>query len=223
MERKFDAMNHPTSEEWMSYLYNELTAVEHANLASHLAVCPDCQSKVSDWRAARSNLDAWRLPPKHPAVGPSRSVVRWAAAAAVLLGVGFGIGRLASTTVTAEKVRAEIEPKMRQELRQEIGQRLREELDKVASATLAASSEQAKQLLAEYAKAIETKHAEDNQAIYAALDKLESQRVADLVSLKKELDTVAVLTDVGLRRTQQQLVQLADYTQPSHFSDSPQK
>ncbi len=216
-------MNHPTREEWMSYLYDESTAEEHANLAAHLAVCPDCKAKVSDWHAARSNLDAWRLPPKSPTVAPSRLMVRWAAAAALLLGVGFGVGRLASATLTAERVRAEIEPKLRRELRQELAQTLRDEMDRTATATLATSAEQTKQLLAAYAKAIETKHAEDSQAINAALEKLESQRVADLVSLKQELDTVAVLTDVGLRRTQQQLVHLADYTQPARFSDSLQK
>ena len=64
--------------------------------------------------------------------------------------------------------------------------------------------------------------AEDNQAVYAALNKLESQLVANYVSLKKDLDTVAVWTDVGLRRAQQQLVQLADYTQPARNSTSPQ-
>jgi len=46
--------------------------------------------------------------------------------------------------------------------------------------------------------------------------------VANYVSLKKELDTVAVWTDVGLRHAQQQLVQLADYTQPARNSTSPQ-
>src|SRR5437867_8263735 len=201
-------MNHPTREQWMSYLYDELTAEEHANLAAHLAVCPDCKAKVGDWRSALSCLDAWQVPSKRPAIAPSRVMVRWAAAAAILLGAGFGIGRLASATVTAERVRAEIGPKIRQELRQELAQTLRAELDRTASAALAASSEQAKQLLADYAKAIETKYAEDRQAIYASMNKLESQHLADYLSLKKDVDTVAVLTDVGLRRTQQQLVQL---------------
>jgi hypothetical protein len=139
-----------------------------------------------------------------------------------MLSVGFAVGRFAPATVNAEKVRAEIEPKIRQELRQEFGRMLRDELDRSASAMLTTSGEQTRQWLSDWAKALERKRAEDNQAIYAGLNKLESQRLADYVSLKKDLDTVAVWTDVGLRRAQQQLVQLADYTQPAHNSTSPQ-
>ena len=69
---------------------------------------------------------------------------------------------------------------------------------------------------------MEVKRTEDYQAFNAALDKLESQRLADFVALKKDVDTMAVLTDAGLRRAEQQLVQLADYTQPANSSNSPQ-
>ena len=75
----------------------------------------------------------------------------------------------------------------------------------------------------DYAKALEAKRTEDSQAIYAALNKLESQVLADVVSLKKDVDTVAWWTDAGLRRARQELVQLADYTQPVNISNSPQK
>ena len=199
----------------MSYLYKEVTTEEHSSLAAHLAVCPDCKAKVGDWRSALSCLDAWQVPSKRPAIAPSRVMVRWAAAAAILLGAGFGIGRLASATVTAERVRAEIGPKIRQELRQEFARMLGDELNRTAAATLAAAGEQTKQVLTEYAKAFETGRVEDNRAFYAALEKLESQRITDLLSLKKDVDTVAVLTDAGLR-------QLASYTQPANFSNSPQ-
>jgi len=199
----------------MSYLYDEVTAEEHSNLAAHLAVCPDCKSRIDDWRVAWTNLDAWQLPAKRPGAAPARPLVRWAAAAALVLGLGFGVGRLASAPVNADKVRAAIEPKIRQELRQEFAEMLRHELDRAASATLAASGDQTRNVLSDYIKAVESKRAQDNQAIYAALDKLESQRIADLLSLKKDVDTVAVLTDAGLR-------QLANYTQPANFANSPQ-
>jgi hypothetical protein len=209
-------MNHPTREEWMSYLYDELTAEEHSSLAAHLAVCPDCKSRVSDWRTARKNLDAWQLPAQPARVPLHRPLMRWAAAAALMIGIGFGVGRFA-TPATADAGR------IRQQLRQEFTQLLRDELDKAASATLAASGEQTKHWVEDYAQALETKRAEDNQAISAALNKLESQRLADFVSLKKDVDTVAWWTDAGLRRARQELVQLADYTQPANSSNSTQK
>src|SRR5436309_3546404 len=199
-------MNHPAREEWMSYLYDELTAEEHSSLAAHLAVCPDCTTRVSDWRAARTNLDAWQLPARLARVPLQRPLVRWAAAAALMIGFGFGVGRFATpATANAGKIRAAIEPEIRQQLRQEFTLLLREELDKAASATLAASGEQTKHWVEAYARAFEAKRAQDRQAIDAALDNMESQRVADFASLKKDVAAVAVWTDTDLRRTQEQL------------------
>jgi len=216
-------MNHPTREEWMSYLYDELSAGEHGRLAAHLAVCPDCEARVIEWRVARKDLDAWKLPAKRARVVRARPLIKWAAAAAIVLAAGFGVGRITSATADAEKVRIAIEPEIRQQLRREFVQLLRDELQKTTSTTLTGSMEQTRQLLGQFANAIEAKRTEDSQAISAALNKLESQRVADFVSLKKDVDMMAVLTEAGLRRAQQQLVQLADYTQPTDSSNSPQK
>jgi len=216
-------MNHPSREEWMSYLYDELNADQSANLKAHLHTCPDCKSKVNEWQAARSGLDEWRVPKKRGRVLLAQPMVKWAAAAAIVLSIGVGIGRLTSAPPDVQQVRAAIEPEMRQELRREFAQLFRDELDKSASTTLAASTEQTRQLLAEFARAVEAKRTEDYQAINAALDKLQSQRLADFFSLKKDVDTMAVLTESGFRRAQQQLVQLADYTQPANSSNSPQK
>ena len=69
-----------------------------------------------------------------------------------------------------------------------------------------------KHLLADFEK----KRAQDNQAIFAALDKL-------YISLKRDVDTVAVYTDAGLRQTEQQLVELVDYAQPAAQPNPPQK
>jgi predicted nucleic acid-binding Zn ribbon protein len=217
-------MNHPTREEWMSYLYDELTSEEHSSLAAHLAVCPECKTRVGDWRAARKNLDAWQLPARPAQARRQRPLLRWAAAATLMIGIGFGMGRFASpATANAGRIRAAIEPEIRQQLRQEFTQLLREELDKAAAETLAASGEQTKHWVEHYAQALEAKRTEDRQAVNAALNKLESQRLADFVSLKKDVDTVAVWTDAGLRRARQELFQLADSTQPANISNSPQK
>jgi hypothetical protein len=217
-------MNHPTREEWMSYLYDELTGEQHANLAAHLAVCPDCKASVSEWRAVRKDLDTWKLPTKRARVVLPRPLVKWAAAAAIMIGFGFGVGRFAaSASIDAEKLRAAIEPSIREQLRQEFVQTLRSELDRASSSALAASSAEARQLLADFVKVYESNRTEDNQAVYNAMNKLDTQRLADNATLRKELETVAVLTDFGFRRTHEQLVQLADYAQPAADTSAPQK
>ncbi len=208
-------MNHPTREEWMSYLYDELTGEQHAGLEAHLAVCPDCKAGLDQWRTTKVDLDAWCLPAKRAQSPLPRPFVRWAAAAAVMIGVGFGVGRFVpSASADVDSLRAEIEPSIRQQLRQEFAQTLRSELERASVANLAASNAEARQLVADFVKAYEANRTEDNQAVYNALNKLDTQRLADYATLRKELETVAVLTDVSFRRTQEQLVQLADYAQP---------
>jgi hypothetical protein len=220
-------MNHPNSEDWMSYLYNETDASTQARLGEHLKECPQCRERVAGWQAVQKGLDQWQLEPRRRPRSKAaqlfaRPFLKWAAAAAIFAGIGFAIGRLSSfAAVSPQKLRAAIEPEIRRQLRAEFAQTMREELDKTAASTLAASREQARTLLAEYARTIENARAADNHAISAALDQLGSQETDDFVSLKKQIDTVAVLTDAGLRRTENQVAELADYSGPNPTSNTP--
>jgi hypothetical protein len=51
----------------------------------------------------------------------------------------------------------------------------------------------------------------ERTATALALRDLEARRVTDLVSLRRDLEQVAVATDAGLKMTQNQLVRLASY------------
>jgi len=61
------------------------------------------------------------------------------------------------------------------------------------------------------------------QMLRDEMDKADTQRLADLMALKKDLDTVAVMTDAGLRRAQRQLIEMADYTSPEGTAASRPK
>jgi predicted DNA-binding protein (UPF0278 family) len=50
----------------------------------------------------------------------------------------------------------------------------------------------------------------DQQAIATAIAGLDVARTADFITLRKDLETVAVNSDLGLRQTRQQLIRLAD-------------
>jgi hypothetical protein len=222
-------MKHPNEQEWMSYLYGESNAPERAELTKHLNHCADCAAMVSEWQATRKSLDGWRLDLRENNLRASRQrilriqpALTWAAAAAIVLAVGFGLGRMASAASGVEKARAELRQEFAQ-LRSQQAELLRAALNQASADTLAASGEQTRVLLADYAAALELKLGNDQDAIYAALDKLDTQRLADYVALKKDLDTVAVLTDASLRRTQQELIQLADATQPMNVSNRTPK
>ncbi len=210
-------MNHPKHEEWVPYLFGEAAPDARRQLKQHLQTCAACREELESWQRSLGRLDAWRLP---RVAGPGETFqpfLRWVAAAAavvVVLPLAFGLGRLTSARADLAQVRAAIEPEIRQQLRQEFARMLQDELARSASATLAASSEQTQGLLAAYAQALEKRRLEDKQAVSESLDKLDRARVADLVSLKRELDTVAVNTDAGLRTAEQQLAEFASSARP---------
>jgi len=204
-------MSHPTNEQWMSYLYGEATEADRAWLPEHLQSCPRCQAKMAEWKAARAELDNWQLASgktlRNRAARYGVDWFKWAVAAALFVIIGFGAGRFSSAS--PEKIRAAVEPEIRSQLRAEFAQTLRQELDKTAAATLVASRDQTRAMLSDY----DDSRAVDDDAVSIALDRLQAQQTADYVSLKKQLDTVAVLTDAGLRQTEDQVVQLAASTQ----------
>ena len=215
-------MNHPNDEQWMSYLYDELNSADRAGLKAHLQTCAECKTRISEWQATKSRLSAWQVTarpsPRPPAIF-ALPLLKWSAAAAIFLFAGIAVGRLTSASVSAEKVRVDIEP----QLRQEFAQLLHDELNKNTTANLWASREQTKVLLADYAAAAETNRATDNAVILAALNKLSQQRITDYLLLKKDVDTVAINTDLGFRSTQQELNQLVDYPLPNNISNPQPK
>jgi hypothetical protein len=89
-------------------------------------------------------------------------------------------------------VRAALEP----ELRKEMTQLVRDEVNRSSATTLAAANEQADRISAAYSQAL-------------------------WFSLKKDVDTVAVHVDAGLRDTRQKLIRLIDYKEPNGSSEIP--
>ena len=192
--RSAGAVNHPSAEEWMGYLYNELAPERKRELHAHLAQCGDCGQQLKLWRAGMATLDDWQLPaPKRAASSwqPVR-LLRWAAAAAVVLLFGFAIGR---QTSRAASELAELKATVAQ-LTQKI------ENERVAA------GEQTLRLLAEYAKLDDARRTEDHQTVGLALREMDSR----LLKLRTELETVAVNTETGFRQTKEGLTTLASYT-----------
>jgi hypothetical protein len=97
------AVNHPASEAWMAYLYGELPEAGRAPLAAHLQTCPECQARTAAWRETLGSLDEYQFPPARsaPKLG---SMLRWAAAAAVVLGLGYGFGLMQGAASRAKEI-----------------------------------------------------------------------------------------------------------------------
>jgi anti-sigma factor RsiW len=184
-------MNHPKPEEWVPYVYGEATSTMRRELAAHLQDCPRCRTEIETWKRSLSRLDAWKLPRVQPPSELLVPLLKWAVAAAVVLAVGISIGRATAPKVDVEKLRLALAPQLERDLSREMVQLVRQEVVRTTSLTLASDRRYADQVAAEYA-----------QQIY--------------VVLKKDLDTVALNADAGLRNTEQQLFQLADYKEPEN-------
>jgi hypothetical protein len=167
------------------------------------------------WKRTAGRLNTWKIPHSIRPLERLQPLMRWAAAGAcagLVLLAAAGIGRL-TTAANSRQAKAALAQEMRLELRKEVAALVQQELSHSTSATLTACAEQTRQLLTNYTQTIETNRIAQDAAYYAALEKL-------YVTLKKEVDTVAVFTDAGLRDTQRRLVQLVDYPQSPAASKS---
>lgn len=186
------AVKHPHREAWMDWLYGELSGDEKAALAAHLETCAVCRSEVDQWRGTMKTLDQYNLPRHRAPARQPRRILKWAAAAAILLCAGFGLGRLTSAGHAA--FRASLKSEIRAEL-------------------LADLNRQQQQALEDYAKTAAEERNAENKALLAAMARLEADRVADYAALRKDLETMAVLTEDTFRKEHDQLVTLASFAQ----------
>ena len=223
-------MNHPKREEWAPYLFGEATAEARQKLAAHLQNCPECASEIAGWQRSLKALDRWKLPAARARssqwAGP---VLKWSIAAALVLGAGFGLGRLsAPTTVYLNAMRAQTEATIKSSLaseirkqfnadvqaalaatRSQITNELRAQLNMMLTEAANASATETRRQLNEFVQAVHAAREEDRHAISASLEQIQKHHTADYLSLRGDLETVASLTDEEMGRARQSLVQLA--------------
>jgi len=188
-------MNHPEREKWVSFSFGEMQSNDRQQLRAHLEECDQCRQTVQTWQRSLKRLDAWKLPRQRKPAVAFAPFLQWAATAVIVLCAGIAIGRISAPRLDAKAMRAAIEPELRQE-----ALRANRRMDET---------------IVGFAKAVESRRAEDNKTILAAFDRLEAQHASDVLALKRDLDTVALNTDAGLWQTEQQLGQLADSAQPA--------
>jgi hypothetical protein len=180
----------------MTFLYEEVAPEQKRELQAHLVQCAACAEQVKGWRAGMTILDEWSLPTVRRAPRRWQPMVKWAAAAAVVLGVGFAVGRQTSTAASELAV-----------LKTSVAQ-LTETVERdrhfnTINATATANAE-AMRLLAEYARLDEDGRAADRKTVALAMQEFESR----LARLRAELETVAVNTEDGFQQTQEGLTRL---------------
>lgn len=236
-----DPLNHPNREEWVAYLYGELPRPARSALHDHLRDCAACRQNVAAWRQTMQKLDAWELPRRRRIATLAEPVLKWGLAALFMLGLGFGIGRFSAPSIQTKTLRAEIESSLRNswgtELRNTIRRELADEvltrlaaaqqqfgneMNAMADRTLATANQQAQQLLAVY----DDKRQDEDQTVLSRLKNFDARLtglVGEFSNLRRDTETVALLTADSFRVTQQQMSRLASYTTTeSPFSNEPE-
>jgi len=188
-------MNHPAQEEWAAYLYDELAEPRRSDLQAHLGVCADCKKQVEAWRRTTTQLDTWVIAPKTSRRQSYFPTIRWAAAASLVLGLGFLAGRWASPpSVDAEQLRAD----------------LRKEFAGQLDRAMAASRTETQQTFQNLATAWAQARQEDQQTTLALLQRAERNHQLDFVGLRRDLETVALFGEQGIRNTRNQFARLTN-------------
>lgn len=196
----------------MGHLYGELSPTDRREADRHLQDCAECRQRVAQWRATMGLLDAdhatLTLPSRRERTVFSTSGVRWAAGASVVLLAGFVLGR--ATGVNRVEVERQIAAS-RDGITAELRQRHEQDLQAMAAATVAATSVQYRESLAQFSRQFNDARSEERRDWIAALDAMNRQHVEELATLKAGLKVLARKTGVGFQQAESQLNLLASY------------
>jgi hypothetical protein len=150
-------------------------------------------------------LDDWPLPAKRYARRQWMPTLRWAAAAAVVLAVGFGLGRQSSNAraeVAALKTSiADLTAVVEREHNFNLSNSM---------AIAATANTETLRLMSDYARLQQEQRAADQEVIKTALRSFDLR----LGRVRSDLQTVAVNTEAGFEQTHQNLAQLVSYSLP---------
>lgn len=166
-----------------------------------------------------------------------RPIAKLAAAAIVLIGLGYAVGRLSAPPPDMEQLRSAIYQSVLEQVnrdrqlalasnnaqfnkefenfKEEFNVQYRRTLNEFATKTLAVSGAATNQLLRELIYRIGTTQMQDRYRIAAALKQIESNRLQDKTQLTKGIVGLAALTYSELNRTKQNMAEMLSITQPN--------
>lgn len=178
-------MKHPTREQLVTFFYEESTHAEKSELAQHLDSCAACRAQLQTFRATASLLNEYTTPASSTWTKTALRIRSWlplSAAAALLLAAGIIVGATRANSAQTQLV-AEL--------------RNRVEISELENA-------KTKKLLVELTQTIADNRAKDQAALVAVAQELQATR--------KDIETVAVLSEAGFKSAQHQFARLANYT-----------
>lgn len=212
---------HPSEQEWMEYLYDEMTSTERSAVEAHLKACAPCREKRDGLQGTQRSLDEWRVvvPAKHELAKGWQPVVKWAAAAVLVATTAFATGRISRAPVDVAALQAQIskpiEERVYQQLQaaseqaltaaeEKLRAQLAARLQEVTDKAMAEAAANTKKQLDELAVTLAALRQQDKTALAALLEDFENERVAEYIKFRTDLEKVALFS--------QSVAQFASYT-----------
>jgi hypothetical protein len=214
-------MEHPNYEDLLAHLEGAGSAESAQDITRHLQQCSQCAAELAGWERTVQRLQSCEWP-KPEVIRPALPgfLVKWAAAAVFVLGIGFGLGRLTypSNAVIKTAVVTELKAQMASAVKAELLGALtdtgeaatdsfRQQFRRQFVVALAEqeSTPDRKRLVNEILQAVQARQEENQRAIFARVDRVRQEHQADYLSLRHDLETAASVADHDLRENQQQL------------------
>jgi hypothetical protein len=180
----------------MAFLYGEVPARTKRELQAHLDACPTCLAQVKAWRTSMTALDSWKLPRRRATTVVLLPVAKWAAAAAVLMLLGFFLGRRG--TPSASEV-AELKASVAQ-----LNQLVQNQSTSILSNSVAAATDQTTKLFTEYSRSQEEQRIADQAALNLAIRGLQAR----INRVDSDLQIVADNTESGFEQTHENIARV---------------
>jgi anti-sigma factor RsiW len=181
-------MTHPTNEELLDLLYDELEPARAEEIDAHVFNCDACRAQLAGWRGVRNELGTWELPESSRRIvvtstPPTTRAAWWgrsfraAAAAVLLVGTGYGLARFNTPKPPAPQTAAvdlnALRAQVARDVRSDLGKRLRDQQLQFAAEVL-------------------ERQQDFQQTVGVSLDKLERRQVARQAALRKDVETLAL-------------------------------
>lgn len=188
-----------------------------------------CAAEIAGWKRSAQKLQ--RMPfPAPRQLRPDRrrephwvsTFVKWGLAAAIVLFLGFALGRLSALRAgsleqtVAAQVREELRREMRADLlaaldpEREVKDGFQQQLRLNVESVLAKTTNQNPLLYRDIMQAVQQQRQQDQQRLLALIKEVRDQQMADCLALRRDLETAVSTADSDLRQDSRRINQLAD-------------